>query len=213
MDKNKSSIQPELQAIEDIYKKLNTFLFKGELEPITLVIGTAPKKNVLGYFTVGNVWNEYDKDNNIVHTYHEICITSDFLHRPLDEIVATLVHEMVHLYCNQNDIQDVSRGGYYHNKHFKEVAEMVMLNVEKVPKIGFSKTSLSQGLKNWVDKNRDKYNVFDKERTNALNAPPKKKHSNNSIKYVCPECGAIARTTKEMRLICGECDVEMEKQI
>ena len=39
---------------------------------------------------------------------------------------------------------------------------------------------------------------------------PKKKTS-NSIKWVCPECGMIARTTKICRMMCMDCMKELEK--
>lgn len=34
----------------------------------------------------------------------------------------------------------------------------------------------------------------------------------NSIKYVCPECGAIIRATKEVNVVCGDCDVPFERE-
>lgn len=34
-----------------------------------------------------------------------------------------MLHEMVHLYCREHGIKEVSRGGSYHNKRFKEIAE------------------------------------------------------------------------------------------
>jgi len=40
--------------------------------------------------------------------------------------------------------------------------------------------------------------------------PEKGKPKSNSRRYVCPGCGLIARTTKDARLTCGECELEME---
>ncbi len=34
---------------------------------------------------------------------------------------------------------------------------------------------------------------------------------NRSIKYVCPHCGAIIRATKQVNVICGDCNVAFEK--
>ncbi len=33
---------------------------------------------------------------------------------------------------------------------------------------------------------------------------------NRSIKYVCPECGAIIRATKQVNVVCGDCNVAFE---
>lgn len=35
----------------------------------------------------------------------------------------------------------------------------------------------------------------------------------SSRKYVCPCCGAIIRATKEVHVICAECDVEFQEEI
>ena len=34
---------------------------------------------------------------------------------------------------------------------------------------------------------------------------------NRSIKYVCPECGAIIRATKQVNVVCGDCNVPFER--
>ena len=34
---------------------------------------------------------------------------------------------------------------------------------------------------------------------------------NRSIKYVCPHCGAIIRATRQVNVVCGDCDVPFEQ--
>ena len=34
---------------------------------------------------------------------------------------------------------------------------------------------------------------------------------NRSIKYVCPHCGAIIRATRQVNVVCGDCDVAFEQ--
>ncbi len=34
---------------------------------------------------------------------------------------------------------------------------------------------------------------------------------NRSIKYVCPHCGAIIRATRQVNVVCGDCDVPLEQ--
>lgn len=45
------------------------------------------------------------------------------LNYPIEETLDTMIHEMVHLYCRENNIKETSRGGKYHNGKFKAEAE------------------------------------------------------------------------------------------
>ena len=57
---------------------------------------------------------------------HEINIGAGTLARPIEDVAATLLHEMVHYYNYENGIQDCSRGNTYHNRRFKTAAERSM---------------------------------------------------------------------------------------
>ena len=50
---------------------------------------------------------------------------------------------MVHLQNFQDNVQDTSRSGSYHNRKFKETAEAHGLTVEKGEKYGWHKTTLN----------------------------------------------------------------------
>ena len=47
--------------------------------------------------------------------------------------------------------------------------------------------------------------------TAGENGNEPKKKTGNSIKWICPECGMIARTTKICRMMCMDCMKELEK--
>ena len=66
--------------------------------------------------------------------------------RPIENTIATLIHEMTHHYCAMAGIKDTSRGGTYHNKKFKQEAEKRGLIIGYDPRIGHSPTSPSEGL-------------------------------------------------------------------
>lgn len=122
-----------------------------------------------------------------------------------------LLHEMVHLYNLQNDIKDTSRGNGYHNKRFKEEAEKRSLNISCSPKIGWSDTKLNDEARQLV---ADKANAtaFTLSRARAVDDGdmPAPKPKSSTRKYICPVCGAIIRSTKEVNVICGDCDVAFE---
>lgn len=115
----------------------------------------------------------------------------------------------------QNGIQDCSRGGTYHNKKFKEKAESVGLIIDYDSRIGWSLTSPSEELieyiisKDWQDIriNRNEYSGLagtGKTGKGTSSGDTGKKPS-STRKYVCPCCGASVRATRTLSLVCGEC--------
>ena len=77
-------------------------------------------------FSVNNcppdLWACYDSATDT------LSITQKYL-RPEKSIKEALLHEMIHYYCFENDIKDVSRGGTYHNKRFRDEAEKRMKEI------------------------------------------------------------------------------------
>ena len=101
--------------LEKIFRALNVKYFNGELEEPIITIQSTPR--AYGHVTVAKAWQRGDT------TRHELNIGAGTLARPIENVVATTLHECVHLWDIQNGIQDCSRGGAYHNKKFKEAAE------------------------------------------------------------------------------------------
>lgn len=98
--------------LEKIFRALNAKYFNGELEEPIITIQSTPR--AYGHVTVAKAWQRGDT------TRHELNIGAGTLARPIENVVATTLHECVHLWNLQNGIQDCSRGGQYHNKKFKE---------------------------------------------------------------------------------------------
>ena len=109
-----------------------------------------------------------------------------------------------HYNALQNDIQDTSRSGIYHNKKFKKIAEEHGLNVEEADKIGWSVTSLKPETIEWLNQNCNfaEITIYKKR---PLVADKVAKPKQSSRKYICPCCGATVRATKKLSIICGEC--------
>lgn len=204
--------------LEKIFRTLNADSFGGEIEePIITIQST---KGSYGHVTVGKAWRRKDEYR------HELNICADWLSRPIENVVSTMIHEMVHLYNIQHDIQDCSRGGSYHNKKFRDEAVKHMIAIEKDEKYGWTITSPTDKLleyimiQGWDDIKMERGVLYgistpsgDKDTSGKPATPgddkPKPKGS-NSRKHICPCCGAIARTTKDIKLICGSCMEEME---
>ena len=107
-------------VIKELHKAFDCFnntIFNGELPQVIITIQSKGKRSALGWFTCGKVWDDGTQDK------HEINISAEYTDRDFMDIMRTLLHEMIHLYCAEHDIKDCSRGGTYHNKNFRAISE------------------------------------------------------------------------------------------
>ncbi|MBE6695312.1 MAG: SprT family zinc-dependent metalloprotease [Ruminococcaceae bacterium] len=186
------------EATKFIEKAFNTFnkkYFEGALPQVAITIQASPK--AYGHFTVNKVWEISEE-----HT-HEINIGAENLNRPIEETIGTLIHEMVHLYCHENNIQDTSRRGQYHNKTFKAEAEKRGLIISYDKRIGWSITTPTEQLKEYC-KRVFKIQRLEIVRQGIFGADTNKTKS-KSYKYTCPNCDCSFKSTKDLHLICGVC--------
>lgn len=153
---------------------------------------------------------------------HELNIGAGTLARPIENVVATTLHECVHLWNLQNGIQDCSRGGAYHNKKFKEAAEARDLKISYDPRVGWSITEPTDALcefileQDWQDISMNRIEDFyaprGKGAGDATGKPTGSNPNSHSIKYVCPCCHNSVRGTKVVRIKCADCDMMMTAQ-
>lgn len=116
--------------LEKMYNTINLDLWGGQLP--TPIITVQSKPGTYGHCSVGKVWKRKDGDT------YEMNIAAEALDVEIEEVLDTLIHEMVHLYCRENGIQEVSRGGKYHNGKFKEIAEEHLLICHKTGIYGWN---------------------------------------------------------------------------
>ena len=108
-----------LKELYSIFHKLEKSFFESPLEEPVILIQSS-KKKILGTCSVNKDWsNKTDEKKE----KYEITIVAESLKRSTEEIVETLLHEMIHLYCSSNDIKDTSNNFVYHNKRYKQEAE------------------------------------------------------------------------------------------
>lgn len=210
-------MKKQIEALYKAFDEFNERKFDGEVPRPTITIQTRGNAKAYGWCSVHPIWNGEEKT-------HEINISAEYANRPFLEILGTLLHEMVHLHNISNGIKDCSRGGTYHNKNFKAGAERVGLIVSKSQKYGFSRTEVSEELAEEIREFGIDENTFNTARIDFEQAKseagetvnPKTgqaKKKSNVIKWTCPECGAIVRSTKEsVNIICGDCMVPFEME-
>ena len=199
--------------LNKIFDLLNAEFFEGALSRPTITIQSTPK--AYGHFSLReDCW--ISKNGKT----HEINIGAGTLARPIEEVAATLLHEMVHYYNYVSCVQDCSRGGTYHNRRFKEAAEARGLIVQHSDRYGWSHTAPSDALLDFVLENdltdilinRNEYSGFQMTGTGTHSGtpigttPPKK---SSSRKYICPCCGMSIRATKAVNIACLDCDEKM----
>jgi len=195
-------IQP-IEELHNIFNYLNKEIFASYLPLPSITIQSRGKRNALGWCSNVPIW--LDNDNK--DTRHEINICAENSNMLVVDIVEIMLHEMVHYYADLQGIKTTSRNGTFHNKNYKQYAEKFGLIVTKTEKYGYAETKLNDATLNKVKDLNFKQEVFLLYRINDEGKVSKKK---GSIKHTCPDCGNVARSTKEMKLICGNCETEMD---
>ena len=198
--------------LNKIFDLLNQTYFENELSRPTITIQSTPK--AYGHFSLKD-----DTWISAIGSTHEINIGAGTLASPIENVVATLLHEMVHYYNYNNGIQDCSRGDTYHNKNFKEAAEQRDLIVSRDQKYGWSATEPSENLLDFVIGNelsdilinRNEFSTFriTGTGTHSGTAGASTPKASSSRKYICPCCGNSVRATKSVRIACLDCNEEM----
>ena len=197
-----SSLQSTIEQLEVIFKKANDRFFKGELQKPVIAVNHDTTSGAYGWCSCWKAWQKEGTEG-----YYEINMCAEHLSRPIEDLVGTLLHEMVHLWNLQNGIKDTSRGNTYHNKRFKVEAEQRGLTIEQHAKYGWTLTSLNaEGLDFVESLGETTFGLHRTPMTKAESSSSKKKSS--SRKYVCPCCNQSIRATKEVKLYCGECTTE-----
>lgn len=207
--------------LENAFIVLNNIYFNDALPETVITIQSSQR--TYGHITVQKIWRDsWD-------SYHEINISAEHLNRPIENIIATLLHECCHLYAMENNIKDTSNGGRYHNKKFKQIAEQRDLKISHAQYIGWSVTEPTEKLKATIKENNLDAE-FDYVRMGAYvttggtdgtdgdldgtggmggNSPKKK---SSTRKYICTCCHNSVRATKDVNIMCMDCNLQMIKQ-
>lgn len=204
-----------VNELRKIYNKFNEHYYGGMLPEVVITIQSSPKGKAYGWFAKDR-WayeisddNAEQKNDNI---FHEINMSAEYLSRPIENLCATLNHEMVHLYCAISNIKDTSNKGVYHNKKFKEEAEKRDLIIEKEKTVGWAVTTPNENFIAYIqtlDINEDNFKFFRKlpEKISMVKTTAKK-----TTKYTCPCCGVSVRGEPDLEIECKKCEVAMESK-
>ena len=124
------SISTAAKFLETAFDVLNAHFFEGALSRPIITIQSSPR--AYGHCSVKEIWNTGTE------AAHEINLGAETLDRPVENTLATLLHEMVHLYNIKQGVKDCSRGNAYHNRKFKVEAEKRGLKIDFDKRIGLT---------------------------------------------------------------------------
>ena len=188
----KNSINPSIKELERFYSFLNS-RFKLQLpDELTVTIQSKGRMNAYGWFS-GQRWVNGNGRVSEINLSAELLTEND--------PYKTMAHEVGHYYNYVNGIRDCS-GNQYHNKRFKEVAERLLLETSYNKKTGYSTTTPTEEFKKMLSEFKPQKDVFNLFR----DMPKAKKQKTKMVKWVCPQCGLIVRSAKELNIMCLDCD-------
>ena len=198
--------------LNKLFDLLNQEFFESTLSRPTITIQSTPR--AYGHFSLRD--DTWISKNGATH---EINIGAGTLARPIEEVCATLLHEMVHYHNYVLGIQDCSRGGTYHNRRFRDSAKAHGLIVDHHDKNGWTITSPGDArLQFCLDYeltdiliNRNEFSGFrvTGTGTHAPASTPVTTRTSSTRKYICPCCGNSVRATKNVNIGCLDCAEQM----
>lgn len=203
-----SEIIKTLNELYRIFDILNKDYFNSDLEQPIITIQKR-KANNLGHFTLSKIWKNKDTED----AKYEININPINLDRPINEIICTLQHEMVHYWNKINDIRDANNN--VHNKKFKVKAEECGLIVTKSKQYGWGHTECSEAFIEYIESNIEPNESAFEYYMNLKvedDGEPKKVRAKKTFKYNCPTCGLEVKAKIDSHIKCVDCNEEMEME-
>lgn len=214
------------EFLSELFDMLNDEFFGGVLAKPVVTIESSID-TYASFCLRPNAWNSPAYGDQ-----YSLNISSEYLHRGLEELCCSLLHEMVHEYnrCYINPeigkdgvVVDCSRGNTYHNRRFKAEAERRGLVIERDSVYGWTITKPGQHLLDWLAS--VELSDIQLHRTipqsavmggagGAVSGNSKGVHTKESERkhrfkeYVCPCCLVRIRSNalQELHLRCEDCD-------
>lgn len=213
-------VELSISELNRIFQEFNKHYFDNDLEsPVILVQSNGKNRNALGWFTTKRIW----VNKQTGETRFEITVAAEFLSRTIIDVAGTMLHEMIHLYCEVNNIKDTSNGNVYHNKKYRDEAERHGLICEKAPVFGYAFTKPNDEAKDFIASINVDEKAFLWTRNNMLalldadnanddgkDTKPKKPRKKANV-YICNGCEAEIKSKKEIHATCVDCNQPFEK--
>ncbi|TVX85639.1 SprT-like domain-containing protein [Paenibacillus agilis] len=210
------TIERVTEELHAAFRCLNKEFFNTALPEPAITIQSGGKRLTMGWCTTKPIW----RDNDAKIKMYEINIAAEYLNIEFYETMDTMLHEMVHLYNLVNNVKDVSRGGQYHNKRFRDecLRRGFYYESNKPDKrLGWSFAKITEETKRIIDGfdiDREVFVIARNTFGNMQRTPEDEdespvKQKSHIRKYVCSLCGISVRASKEVNIRCDDCDEKM----
>lgn len=191
------------KELYSMFQMANDKYYQGGLpEPLILIV-PAKRRPILGYCSTKPVWGTEGNEDQ-----YEIAVSAEYLRRGPEDVMGTLLHEMVHYHNALEGVEDCT-STQYHKKAFKTVGETHGLVVEKMKNKGYALTSLDEQAKEWFKTLTINADLF--QRARAIGSKTGTTKKQNKHKYQCPVCKTIVYSSKEVFISCENCGVSFEE--
>jgi hypothetical protein len=206
----------EYAMLQSAYDFFNAKFFDSRLPKVFFTIDWHNKKSN-GYFCPHKLVNKEDAEAKAKASV--IALNPDYLARDVYEVLATLVHEMCHVWEFEEFIKDPYKLTSYHSKRFeKKLSECnlkaVINNKSRsscstvIPDDGIFKGIADEYLKTKEFLSIASTNAI---KTEGDKAAEKKAKAKNKTKYVCTGCETNVWGKAGLNLHCNECDMDFEE--
>lgn len=200
------TVQQTYDQLQKAYDFFNVELFEKKLPGVIFIFDRKGKR-------AGHYWGE-SWTNKKNKKLDEIGINPEtFNRRSSQEILSTLVHEMVHHW--QKHFGSLPKNTAYHNREWANK----MISIGLIPSHTGKEGGKQIGLKmtHYIEKGgkfsalSNKFIKAQKFKLMWIGLPAEKKKSKpGRIKFECDECGLIAYAKPTAEITCTSCNLEME---
>ena len=170
-----NSVQPAISELERLYEAFDP-LFPKQIrreKPIIIIQTKGRRGGTLGW-CAPEAWT-----NGQPERINEITICAEELARPIADVAGTLLHEMVHHFNILQAVRDCS-SSQYHNRAFRDLAQLVGLEVSQAGHRGWARTRLRPEAIKLVQSLNAKSDAFHLFRSSHESKAPTK-----LLKWVC----------------------------
>jgi predicted SprT family Zn-dependent metalloprotease len=199
----------EYAMLQSAYDFFNAKFFDSRLPKVFFTIDWHNKKSN-GYFCPHKLVNKEDTETK--STASVIALNPDHLAREVYEILATLVHEMCHVWEFEEFIKDPYKLTSYHSKRFeKKLSECNLKAVINNKSRSSCSTvipddGIFKGIADEYLKTKEFLSI-----ASIKTEGEKKAKSKNKTKYVCTGCKTNIWGKAGLNLHCNECDMDFEE--
>ena len=198
--------QRTYDSLNQAYEHFNTALFGGTLPPCLLTMQR--RKGAYGYFCGGR----FASSGAPTEITDEIALNpAHFATRSATSILATLVHEMTHLW--QHHFGKPSRAGYHNRQWAQKMHEIGLCPVgtgrseekgtgQRVSYGTLEGGAFERACRAWQARGPA---VLYQDRPREEEEALRLQKAESKTKYVCPGCRVKAWAKPNVSIVCGEC--------